>query len=612
MVRAMRKRCWRERLAGGLSGAVVAALIAGLTYTPMPSTTALAAPGAVEALLIGDSVLEGLALGYGAAGRADLAARHSFILDAAACRRLITASCQIGSTPAPTNALTALRARAGQYDRALVVAAGYNDSPTGSVGIDAAIDAMIAEARRQGIEHVVWLTYRVAGSDGNMARFRESNAVLRSRHDPELVIADWATVSAGLPTSWFSADGIHLGGQAATAIAHLIGDALDRLVPNRCTSGIWSGTEAPTVPAGPQTPVPGGLALLPSPVRVIDTRTMPGKLGGGMMLTVPIAGGNGVPTNALAAVVSVTAIEPCADTYLTVFPCGGSPPLASMVNAVTMSTVANSAVVRLGAGSICVYSPRATDVLVDLSGWIDATGLHTTPVTPTRLVDTRPGEHEALAVAQQRLVAGGLLTVDIGSWSGSAGATAATVNVTASTPQGSGFISVLPGPCAAVSLPPTTSNLNVTAGRDVAASATVGLGNGQLCIFASTATDVVVDLQALHGATGGATSVVDPRRIVDTRNAVRIGSGQTLPVELGSVPEVAIVNLTAVNPAGSGFLTLYPCGATMPTASNLNVVRGVIVANRALVSTGATSRFCLYSSVQTDAVIDIEGYVVAS
>jgi hypothetical protein len=38
-------------------------------------------------------------------------------------------------------------------------------------------------------------------------------------------------------------------------------------------------------------------------------------------------------------------------------------------------------------------------------------------------------------------------------------------------------------------------------------------------------------------------------------------------------------------------------------------VRGAIVANRALVSTAGTDRFCLFSSVETDAVIDVEGYV---
>jgi hypothetical protein len=184
--------------------------------------------------------------------------------------------------------------------------------------------------------------------------------------------------------------------------------------------------------------------------------------------------------------------------------------------------------------------------------------------------------------------------------------------VTAASPEGDGFISVLPGPCAGASVPPSTSNLNVTAGRDVAAAATVGLGGGEICIYTSVGTDVVVDLQALHGASGGGLSAVDPQRIVDTRNTRRLEGGQPLTVALDSAPSAAIVNLTAVDPAASGFLTLYPCGASIPTASNLNVVAGAVVANRAVVSTGGLPRFCVYSSVDTDVVIDLEGLIAPS
>lgn len=588
---------------------LIAALLGAATLTTAPPIT-LAAPGSVEALLIGDSVLNGLAQGYSSSGRAALAARHSFILDAAGCRRLITTSCRIPPAAAPTNAITVLRAWAGQYDRALVIAAGYDDPSTGPYGIDAAVDAMIAEAHLQGIDHVIWLTYREAGTAGNVARFRASNAVLRSRHDPELSLADWASRSAGLPTSWFSGDGIHLGPQAAAAMADLIGDALDQLLPVRCTSGVWSGGEVPVGAAGTRVSTDGGVTLMPTPVRVVDTRDLPGKLGAGRMLTVQIAGINGVPTDVAAAVVSVTAIEPCADTFLTAFPCGSALPTASMVNAVALSIVANSAVVRLGGGSLCVYTLQPTDVIVDVSGWIGPNGLRSVPVAPVRLVDTRPGEPQALAVARQRLPANQLLTVDVAALPGvDAAATAATVNVTAAGPEGNGFISVLPGPCASVNLPPSTSSLNVTAGRDVAASATVGLGGGQLCIFASTDTDVVVDLHALHGTVGGLASAVDPQRILDTRNTQRIAPGQSLAVGLDTVPAAAIVNLTAVDPSGSGFITLYPCGEAVPTASNLNVVAGTIVANRAVVATGGSNQFCLYSSVDTDVVIDVEGFI---
>ncbi len=594
---------------------VVAMLLGCVMLTVAPGGSAIsgAAPVPVEALLIGDSVLNGLAQGYGSPARAALAARHSFVLDSAGCRRLITTSCRIPPGSAPTNAITVLRERAGQYDRALVIAAGYDDPSSGEFGVGAAVDTIIAEAHQQGIRHVIWLTYREAGTAGNVARYRESNAALRSRTDPELLLADWASRSASMPTSWFSTDGIHLGPQAVAAMAELIGDALDHLLPERCTSGMWSGAELPVAPSPTTTVTSGGVALMPTPARVVDTRDLPGKLGAGRMLTVPIAGSNAVPPDAVAAVVSVTAVEPCADTFLTVFPCGTALPTVSMVNAVALSIVANSAIVRLGAGALCIYTLQASDVIVDVSGWIAPGGLGSTPVDPVRLVDTRPGERQVLPVAQRRVGTGQMLTVDVAALPGlgATAATAATVNVTAAAPTGDGFISVLPGPCAGVSLPPSTSNLNVGGGHDVAASATVALVNGQLCIYSSTDTDLVVDLQALHGTVGGALSAIDPRRILDTRAAARLRSGQSVPVDIATAAAAAIVNLTAVGPSGRGFLTLYPCGAAIPTASNLNVVAGTIVANRAVVSTGGSRQFCLYSSVDTDVVIDLEGYVSA-
>jgi hypothetical protein len=283
-----------------------------------------------------------------------------------------------------------------------------------------------------------------------------------------------------------------------------------------------------------------------------------------------------------------------------------------MINAETGSIVANSAVIRLGLGALCIYTLRATDVLVDVSGWIGPAGLRSTPVSPVRLVDTRLGQPQALRSAQNQLGPGQLLTVDVAAFTGTDAAMAATVNVTAADPSGAGFVSVLPGPCASVVLPPATSNLNVTMGRDVAASATVALGNGELCVFSSVATDIVVDLQALHGTTGDAVIATDPARILDTRNAQRVAAGGSLQIQVDTAPAAAIVNLTAVEPSGRGFITLYPCGSTMPIASNLNVVAGAIVANRAIVSTGGSNRFCVFSSVDTDVVIDVEGLIMPS
>ena len=201
-------------------------LITPLLAVASPRAQAAPVP---EALLVGDSVMNGMAQTYGATSRAQLAARHSFLLETKGCRRLITTSCRIGDNPAPTNAITVIRSRAGSYRTALVVAAGYNDPTSGSVGLNAAIDVILNEARRQHIPYVIWLTYRVAGPSAS--RFAAHNALLRTRaaHEPMLVVADWARRSAGMPTSWFSGDGIHLGRDATIAMADLIGDTLDQV-----------------------------------------------------------------------------------------------------------------------------------------------------------------------------------------------------------------------------------------------------------------------------------------------------------------------------------------------------------------------------------------------
>jgi hypothetical protein len=212
-----------------LVAAAAVAMPIGFGVTAGRSVTVAAAP--VEALLVGDSVMAGMAQSYGLPARQLLAARHSFILDAKGCRRLIAPSCSIGSTPPPSTALTVVRVNAGNYQRALVVAAGYNDSTTGSTGVGAAVDTLVAEATRQGVPHVIWLTYREAGPSAS--RFRAHNNVLRQKLavHPQLRLADWAGRSAGLPASWFSSDGIHLGVEATKAMADLIADTLDLLPP---------------------------------------------------------------------------------------------------------------------------------------------------------------------------------------------------------------------------------------------------------------------------------------------------------------------------------------------------------------------------------------------
>ena len=70
----------------------------------------------------------------------------------------------------------------------------------------------------------------------------------------------------------------------------------------------------------------------------------------------------------------------------------------------------------------------------------------------------------------------------------------------------------------------------------------------------------------------------------------------------------ASLNVTAKNGAGAGFVTVFPCGVTQPTASNLNYTAGSIVPNAVISKLGSDGKVCIFVSVDTDLVVDVGGY----
>lgn len=105
------------------------------------------------------------------------------------------------------------------------------------------------------------------------------------------------------------------------------------------------------------------------PVRAVDTRTGQ-AVPSGWALSVTIGGSYGVPANAAAVVVNVTATRPVGGGHLRVYPCGQAVPNASTLNYGPGASVANSAIVALGtAGKVCVYTPTTTHIIVDVTGY---------------------------------------------------------------------------------------------------------------------------------------------------------------------------------------------------------------------------------------------------
>src|SRR5262249_41043296 len=161
---------------------------------------------------------------------------------------------------------------------------------------------------------------------------------------------------------------------------------------------------------------------------------------------------------------------------------------------------------------------------------------------------------------------------------------------------GPGFVTVYP--CG--SARPLASNLNFTPGTHVpnAVMSLVGQG-GAVCFYAQVDVHLVVDVEGYFGPGSPYSSLV-PARLLDTRagsptidgedaGGGKIPGGGVLQLQVtgrGGVPADATavaLNVTATNGVGPGFVTVFPCGASQPLASNLNFVAGEIIPNLVLI-----------------------------
>ncbi len=130
--------------------------------------------------------------------------------------------------------------------------------------------------------------------------------------------------------------------------------------------------------------VPLGAAPTPAvPARVFDSRVFgrtidgSGESGGGIRASsevdVVIAGRGGVPATGVGAViVNVTSVASSDNGYITAWATGQTMPTASMLNYRRGGgAIANGTIVPLGdGGRISLYSQVATQVLVDVVGWL--------------------------------------------------------------------------------------------------------------------------------------------------------------------------------------------------------------------------------------------------
>jgi uncharacterized repeat protein (TIGR03803 family) len=375
-----------------------------------------------------------------------------------------------------------------------------------------------------------------------------------------------------------------------------------------------------------------------TPCRLIDTRT--GNGGGG-----PIQGG----TSQTFDLPQISQTKGCADlssaasyslnvtlvpqnhhpvSYLTVWPAGLAQPLISTMNSLDGRVKANAAIVPAGVDAgVSVYVTDTTDVVIDIDAFFAPPGQSTLlfyPLTPCRVADTRRSNfpqglgtpHLSAGVARDFPV----LNAD--SCNIPSSAQAYSLNFTAipypALGDQLGYLEVWPK-----DQQPThpVSTLNNPTGTFVANAAIVPAGtSGAITAYASSDTDVVVDINGYFAASGqGGMSLYPtaPCRVIDTR---RIGSGQpftgtlTPPVDVvdsvcapPSSAQAYVFNATVVPSGNLSYLTLWPDSEGQPVVSTLNAADGWITSNMAIVP-NVNGKIDAYAAGMTQLILDISSY----
>jgi len=246
---------------------------------------------------------------------------------------------------------------------------------------------------------------------------------------------------------------------------------------------------------------PAGAGLRPAgPLRVLDSRAAADRLPAG----VPVALDVRAPPDAIGVVGTLTALGSDANGFLSAFDCAAGAPPTSLVNFTAERVSAIGFAAPLSGAQLCVQATQPVHLILDVTGYLVADGeLALQALAPIRLLDTRSAD--ALWVG--RLGEGQTIELPIQTLPGMpAGVAAAVVNVTSVTASGPGFVTLFP--CGAPV--PATSSLNHDLDGPVGALSVVGLGAGQLCAYARTRTDLLVDLFGVWVPTPGAPSMPGP------------------------------------------------------------------------------------------------------
>ena len=289
------------------------------------------------------------------------------------------------------------------------------------------------------------------------------------------------------------------------------------------------------------------------PMRMVDTRFEYGaqRVQTGTDQDVVIGGRFGVPADAKAVAMNVSAVGATEPTSLFMWPTGMDKPLVGMMPVPTGGLHGQSAIVGLEYGMFSLSSTAGTvDVIVDVMGWFRADGRFI-PTPAQRIVDTKvgtcgvalgPGETRTFPVTESPDVF------------------AVAVNMSATEASENTYLTVW----SAGSPQPSTSNLNVMPGAGSTGAVVVtelGVG-GQISVFNAAGTvHITLDvIGTFSGTTPGGERTPCP---MPAPEPVQAPTSTTKPPVSWQTNMVNAINRERT---AAGLSSVSTCGALNQTA----------------------------------------------
>jgi hypothetical protein len=459
----------------------------------------------------------------------------------------------------------------GAYGDNAIVATGYNYPYWDPARFDRSIDQMVAALKAKGVKRIFWVTIREVKPayyrywNGLSAEYKRlygayptANNQLRRATDrhPQLSIIDWAAVSdrVGL-----TSDPIHLNLFGATTYA-----ALAR------------GT------------VLSGVTRRPA----------------GTVSRITMAGARGVPADAAAVSLNLTATNPRRAGYLVAWPCDEPRPPVVHLWHHAAQTISSATVVPLGpSGTVCVFQSTDSHVMVDLNGWVP-TGQGYVPMRGQRLwVTPTTGAPAPNAITKVRL----------------------STAVGAPTPPFTTVVTLLTQAVTGgdVRLFTCGAPLPLVPSRTLEGGQTQTLtqlvrtdANGDVCVqYRGTGHQWLSIVGAFD-----ATADVKPfaqRRIVDTQlTGGALVAGQVRRVTVAGTPAIPAVptasgawlTVTLRGAGDSSAVKVWPCSSPAPGSVYFYTVPNHPRSNVGLMGLGTTGQVCISSSVAGHVTVDASGW----